>query len=101
MYYLYILYSKSADKYYVGQSKDPFKRLLHHNSDEKDTYTSKFRKWSIVAVFEVAETRAGALKIEQWIKRQKSRRLIEQLVNPRFMPNGYLAQLVRVPHVRD
>jgi len=27
MYYIYFLYSESADKYYVGHSQDPFKRL--------------------------------------------------------------------------
>ena len=36
-----------------------------------------------------------------FIKKQKSRRLIEQLVDTDFIPTGRLAQLVRVPQLRD
>jgi putative endonuclease len=53
------------------------------------------------AVFEVGESRGEADRLEKFIKRQKSRRLIESLINPDFVPEGKLAQLVRVPHVRD
>jgi putative endonuclease len=101
MFYLYILYSITADKYYIGHSEDPWERLAHHNTDDKTTYTAKYRPWDIAAVFEAGKTRAVALAIERFIKKQKSRTLIEQLVQPDFIPTGKLAQLVRVPHVRD
>jgi len=101
MYYLYILYSHRTDKYYIGHSEDPWERVIHHNTDDKTTYTAKYRPWVIAAVFEVGTTRAEALSIERFIKKQKSRNLIEQLVDPRFVPTERLAQLVRVPHVRD
>jgi putative endonuclease len=95
------LYSPSADKYYVGHSADPWDRLIHHNTDDKDTYTSKHRTWSIAAIFEAGPLRADALKIERFIKKQKSRALIEKLVKADTLPTGILAQLVRVPHMRD
>jgi putative endonuclease len=39
--------------------------------------------------------------MEKYIKRQKSRNLLEKLIDPEFIPTGTLAQLVRVPHLRD
>jgi hypothetical protein len=38
------------------------------------------------------------MEIEQFIKKQKSRKLIELLCRDDFTPAGKLAQLVRVPH---
>ena len=101
MFYLYILHSSVYDKFYIGHSSDPWIRLAHHNTDDKDTFTSKYRLWVLAAVFEVGKTRSEALRIERFIKKQKSRKLIEQLIAPDFIPQSSLAQLVRVPHVRD
>ncbi|RPI69617.1 MAG: hypothetical protein EHM47_13335 [Ignavibacteriales bacterium] len=35
-YYLYILKSDSADKYYTGSSENPERRLSFHNSLERN-----------------------------------------------------------------
>jgi putative endonuclease len=43
MFYLYILYSESADKYYVGHTDEPNRRLEQHNTAIKNSYTAKFR----------------------------------------------------------
>ena len=40
-----------------------------------------------------------ARRIEKFIKNQRSRKLIEQLIDPIFNPTGVLAQLVRVPEL--
>ncbi len=101
MFYLYILYSSTANKFYIGHSEDPWERIVHHNTDDKATYTAKYKPWDIAAVFEAGKTRAEALAIERFIKKQKSKTLIERLIQPGFVPTGTLAQLVRVPHVRD
>jgi len=101
MFYIYILYSANSNIYYTGHSDDPWERIVHHNTDDKTTYSSKHRPWQFAAVFEAGQTRAEALAIERFIKKQKSRILIEQLIQPDFVPTGKLAQLVRVPHVRD
>ncbi len=100
-FYVYILYAEKNDKFYVGQSHDYIKRLKHHNSDNKNTFTSKYRPWKLVAVFEAGNDRGQAMKLEQYIKKQKSKNLLLQLINPDFKPTGKLAQLVRVPHMRD
>ena len=100
MFYLYILHSSSSDKYYVGYTNNPERRLHEHNNSEFITYTSKHRPWILKAVFSCGEIEAKALKIERFIKKQKSRGLLEKLVKGGEL-TGILAQLVRVPHVRD
>jgi len=87
--------------YYIGHSQDPWHRLYQHNTDDKNTFTSKHRPWHLVAVYKAGESRAEALKIEKWVKKQKSRTLIEKMIQHDFTPTDSLAQLVRVPHVRD
>jgi putative endonuclease len=101
MYYLYILYSESADKYYAGHSANPWQRLEQHLSNSGDKYTGSYKDWKLVAVFEVSQFKGDADKIEKFIKKQKSRRLIETILKDNFIGTGILAQLVRVPHLRD
>lgn len=100
-YYIYILYSNSIDRYYVGYSSDPWLRLEQHLSNSTDKYTGKSKDWILKAVFEVSNSEGDAIKIERFIKKQKSRKLILQLCDPKFIPIGVLAQLVKVPHFRD
>ncbi|WP_341900113.1 GIY-YIG nuclease family protein [Fluviicola taffensis] len=99
-YYVYILYSPLLDKYYVGYSSDPWLRLKQHNENVDDKYTGRAKDWQLACVF-LTETKSEAISIERFIKKQKSRKLLELLIDINFNPNGRLAQLVRVPHVRD
>ena len=101
MHYLYFIYSSSADKYYVGHSNDPWRRLVEHNTNTSDKYTGKYEGWNLVAVFAVSENRGDADRIEKFIKKQKSRHLILRMIDAEFVGEGILSQLVRVPHVRD
>ena len=101
MYYIYILQSVSSGNFYIGYSEDPFRRLNEHNTSPHSTYTSKHRPWVLAAVFQCGKVESECIKIERYIKRQKSRRLLEKLIDPALIPDGSLAQLVRVPHVRD
>jgi len=75
--------------------------LVDHNTQEKVSFTKKYRPWKIAALFQVGKDWAKGLKIERFIKKQKSRKLLEKLVDPEFKPEGKFAHLVRVPHVRD
>lgn len=101
MYYIYIVYSASSDKYYIGYTSNPDKRLEEHNTVSFDTYTNKYRPWIRKALFECGTEKANAMKIEKFIKKQKSRRLIELLLDTTFVPNEPLAQLFRVTQMRD
>jgi putative endonuclease len=76
---LYILFSQSLDKYYVGStSMDVNQRLRRHLSDHKG-FTAKAKDWVIVyseAFEDVSEARKREIQIKNW----KSRTLIEKLV---------------------
>ena len=101
MYYIYILYSTVSDKFYVGYSTDPQRRLIEHNTKPFNTYTSKHRPWMLKACFECSKDEKETMRIERFIKKQKSRKLLEMLCDNTFIPSGALAKLVRVPDVRD
>ena len=100
-FFVYILYSASTDRYYVGQSEDHLRRLTQHNNGKFHKSTTSGRPWELKAVFEIQGGRREALKIESFIKKQKSRTLIERLIDPDFIPSNSLAQMVRIPQVRD
>ena len=101
MYYIYILHSVAHDIYYVGYTNDYVRRLQEHNHQEHfNTFTSKYRPWQLRAVFQCGDSEKEAIKIERFIKKQKSRAFIERMLTAQSF-NGDLAQLVRVPHVRD
>ncbi|MEN9401018.1 MAG: hypothetical protein RL632_2121 [Bacteroidota bacterium] len=88
------------DKYYVGYSKDPWLRLIQHNANSKEKYTGRAKDWVLAAIFNVKDELI-AVRLERFIKKQKSRALIVKLCQEEFIPEGELAQLVRVPHLRD
>jgi hypothetical protein len=52
---------------------------------------------NLAAVFECSSKENEAIKIERFIKKQKSRKLIEQLINPSFSPNGALSSVGQSP----
>ena len=102
MYFIYIIYSEDADRFYVGYTSNMEMRLKQHNEQiDFNTYTRKFRPWKLVALFECGSREKDAISMERFIKKQHSRKLLEKLIDAEFIPAGKLAQLVRVPHLRD
>lgn len=101
MYYLYILHSEKCDKFYVGFSQNPWKRIEQHNQNDTLKFTGKYKDWIFKAIFQVSDDAKVAIKLERFIKKQKSRKLILRLIDTSFQPDGELSQLVRVPHLRD
>ena len=81
MFYVYILYSQSADKFYVGQTSDVNKRLWEHNNPvEYSKFTAKYIPCEIMLNFPVSPSRSEAMKIESFIKSQKSKKFIHKLI---------------------
>jgi putative endonuclease len=79
MYHLYILYSRSIDQYYIGHTNDLDDRLSRHN-DGKSLATKRGVPW--VLKFRIPfQTRSQAMKAERWLKRMKSRVMIEKVIN--------------------
>jgi putative endonuclease len=78
MYYTYIIYSVTINKYYVGSCQDVEERLQDHlNSRSKFTKVAK--DWEL-KYFETFLTRSEAYQREMQIKKMKSRKYIENLI---------------------
>ena len=77
-FYVYIIYSQSRDRYYIGYSHDLSLRLIHHN-DGWTKSTKSGIPWKLVHS-EKYKSRAEALNREKEIKRMKSRTYIEELI---------------------
>jgi len=78
MYYVYILYSASLDKYYVGSTADVEMRVERHNAGW-GRFTKGGIPWKLMYT-ETCSTQSEALQRERGIKRQKDRRYIEHLI---------------------
>ena len=86
LYSVYILYSKTLDKYYVGYTGDILQeRLRKHNSQHKG-FTGGFGDW-IIRYTESFELKTDAIKRERQIKNWKSRKLIEKLITDSVHPD--------------
>ncbi|TKC00181.1 GIY-YIG nuclease family protein [Pedobacter cryophilus] len=77
MFFVYILFSQSLNKYYIGSTSDLEDRLRKHNSNHKG-FTGTHSDW-IIKYSETFETKIQALKREKQIKNWKSRIMIEKL----------------------
>ena len=73
----YILFSEKINKYYIGSTTDIERRLHDHNRG-KEKFTKTGVPWILVYT-EALETLTLARKRELQIKKQKSRKYIEQL----------------------
>jgi putative endonuclease len=71
MYYLYILESENDGGFYIGQTQNLSDRLLSHNSG-KNISTKSRRPWKLY-FSKAYETRSEAYRVEQLLKKKKSR----------------------------
>ncbi|MDZ7754914.1 GIY-YIG nuclease family protein [Rhodohalobacter sp.] len=79
MHYLYILYSKKLDQYYSGHSKNVDNRLQKHNGGMSRA-THRGVPWELKRVVEFP-TKRQAIQAENWIKKMKSRIVIEKIIS--------------------
>ncbi|HTL81460.1 MAG TPA: GIY-YIG nuclease family protein [Bacteroidia bacterium] len=78
-YYVYILYSMSRDRYYVGQTENIENRLASHNAGRTPS-TKNGIPWKLV-FSEILPSRSEAMKREVEIKSKKRRAYIETLIH--------------------
>ena len=80
-YYIYILYNKEIDRYYVGYTGDLKKRLEEHKRGKSKRQYTKNQKgsWKLT-YFETYSTIKDANRRESEIKGRKSRKYIENLI---------------------
>jgi len=79
-YTVYILYSETIDKYYVGHTDNIERRLNEHNTGQTRFTSSRGCPWKL-CYQEKFETRTLAMMREKGIKAKKSRKYIESIVN--------------------
>ncbi len=73
MYFLYILYSKNHDRYYIGHCQDIMARLARHNN-RKVSSTKFYVPWEVVYT-ENFVSRALASTREREIKKQEEQKV--------------------------
>jgi len=78
MYYFYIIFSESKNKFYYGVSASLEERLRKHNSNHKG-FTGNINDW-IIVYSEEFETKGLALEREKQIKNWKSRKRVEAMI---------------------
>lgn len=83
--HLYIIKSQINDKYYIGVSNNVAKRLKQHNT-QKEKSTKSGALWTLVYI-EKYDSRGKAMIRERFIKKQKSHKWIDRLIEA-----GSLAQ---------
>ena len=79
-YWVYILYSASSDKTYVGYTNDLERRLWEHNNSTQLSFTSRFKPWILIHK-EAYATKKEAMSQEKWFKsgvgRRKKKEILE------------------------
>jgi putative endonuclease len=79
MFYTYILFSDTINKFYVGASENPEERLKKHNAKNKG-FTNQANDWQIVFL-KSFDTKSEALAYEKQIKNWKSAIKIQKLIS--------------------
>ncbi len=82
MYYVYLLYSKKFDRFYIGQTSDLDRRFEQHNAGDVKS-TKPFRPWERI-YFEAYENRSDAMRREHFLKKQKNKLFLKRLASTYF-----------------
>jgi len=79
MFTVYVLYSESFNKIYIGYTSNIEQRIKSHNELAKKGWTIKFRPWKIVLT-EFFESKNDAMKREKQLKTAAGRDWIWQFL---------------------
>ncbi|NNC70382.1 MAG: GIY-YIG nuclease family protein [Flavobacteriaceae bacterium] len=80
MHYLYIIFSKQLNRFYIGESKNPELRLeLHNTRHFKANFTKAASDWKLTLTFE-CKSKEDDLYLEKFTKKMKSRKFIEKII---------------------
>jgi len=78
--FVYILHSPTKNKYYVGCTSDGLQERIRKHNTNHSGFTGGHGDWGL-KYFEAFNSKTNALKRESEIKKWKSRKLIEKLIN--------------------
>ena len=93
---LYILHSPTKDKFYVGETEDFEKRLeLHRSKQFIQSYTAKQADdWEVFLTVE-CQNRTHARKVEEFIKKMKSKKFIQSLKDDEIKLNSIVQKILQ------
>ena len=80
MYFVYILYSVSSAKTYVGFTNNVERRLQEHNFTESSGFTLRYRPWVLIRT-EGYATKQEAMVREKFLKTGRGRDEIKNYVS--------------------
>ena len=80
MHYLYILFSESSQKFYIGETSNIDERILkHQNHYYSNSFTKIANDWEIVLSF-ICNDKDEAIYLENFIKRMKSKTFNNKII---------------------
>ena len=80
MHFLYIIYSRSTDKFYIGETYNVMERVEKHNSHYyPSSYTKIAQDWEMVLSFECINEN-NAIYLEKFVKKMKSKKFIKKII---------------------
>jgi len=79
-HFVYILYSVSLDKYYIGSTSDILEERIRKHNSKHSGFTGKSNDWKLVYKESLSD-KLMAMKREREIKAWKSRKRIELLIS--------------------
>ncbi|MBW1657831.1 GIY-YIG nuclease family protein [Flavobacterium quisquiliarum] len=74
MFFVYILYSTTKEKFYIGQTNDIEDRLRRHNSGQSLS-TKNGIPWKIIYTIQL-DSRSEAVTLESKIKKRGAKRYL-------------------------
>jgi len=83
MFTVYVLYSPTFDKIYIGFTSNLEQRFLSHNQLAKKGYTVKYRPWVVIHTEEFS-SKADAMKREKQLKSNRGREFIWELIGKKY-----------------
>ena len=87
MYFVYILYSISSGKTYVGFTNNVERRLHEHNLTESSGFTLRYRPWTLIRT-EKYSTKQEAMAREKLLKTGKGRDEIKNYIAQYLSSSG-------------
>ncbi|MDX9773890.1 MAG: GIY-YIG nuclease family protein [Bacteroidales bacterium] len=80
MFYVYVLYSKEYDKFYIGFTSNLEARVAHHNHPKNKGWTARYQPWA-QAYHESFETKGEAMIREKQLKSAQGRKFIRSILS--------------------
>lgn len=90
LFTVYILYSPSYHKIYIGFTSNLIERFKSHNSLSGKGWPVKYRPWQVIYC-EYFDNKTKALEREKALKSGQGRQWIYQKIKGEYQSNGFIS----------